>query len=204
MRRTVHCAAPRSGQPPCPVNELRAGFISHAAVRATLLFLVALSLPSGLPLRAAGHDHDAAPAGPQVQTTFRVYGDAGFKYDSRPPVGVVKGSFLVGALDFFASAQIEDHVRVLAETGVEYEPATNEAGIDLERLYGSYTLDDRLYLKIGREHSAVSRWDRRYHHGKLFWPSLTKPFLARFEDQGGPLPIHHVGLEIGGRAESKI
>jgi hypothetical protein len=139
---------------------------------------------------------------PEIHTTFRLFGDAGFSYESRPPAGGVHSSFAVGSIDFFASAQIEERVRVLAEAVVEFESTTNEARLDLERLWGSYTLNDHLYFKLGRERSPLSRWGRRYHHGHLFWPSVTKPFLARFEDEGGLLPIYQVGLEIGGRAQT--
>src|SRR5262249_14008682 len=77
--------------------------------------------------------------------------------------------------------------------------ADSDVGVDLERLWGAWTLGDELYLKIGREHSPQSRWDRRYHHGKWLWTSATQPFLARFEDDGGPVQVHQVGLEAGGR-----
>src|SRR5262249_153188 len=139
----------------------------------SFLLGMALVVPLGtpaVPARAAeggtAHGHDEATAGPEIHATFRIYGDAGFAYESRPAAGDVRGTFLLGALDFFATAQIEDRVRVLAETGVEYDPATNEAEIDLERLWGSYAWGDPLYFKLGREHSELSRCGRTYHHGK--------------------------------------
>ena len=148
------------------------------------------------------YDGLVARMGP-VTATFRFFGDVGAAYDSGIEDGA-KTSFLAGSFDFFTSARLGDHLQILSEVVAEFEPDTNEVGFELERLWGQYTWSDYFYAKLGREHSMVNYWNRRYHHGRVYWPAVTQPFLARFEDQGGPLPIHAAGLELGGRARTGI
>jgi hypothetical protein len=132
-----------------------------------------------------------------VRAAFQVFGDAGVGY-AEPAPEDVHTSFVVGSLDAFVTANIGDRFQALTELVFEGDSTDNEFGLDLERLWGSWTVDDWLYLKLGREHSPTSHWNRRYHHGRWLWTSATQPFLARFEDDGGILPVHQVGIEAGG------
>ena len=51
---------------------------------------------------AAAADEDTQDGStPRIQTTFRLFGDVGASYESRPPIGVEHGSFAVGSIDFF-------------------------------------------------------------------------------------------------------
>ena len=141
---------------------------------------------------------------PNVRASFQLFGDAGFIYADPPEADVDKATFVLGSLDLFTTAQLGDHFQVLSEIVTEGGTDSNEISFEQERLWGSWTLSDALYVKLGREHSPVSYWDRRYHHGRWLWTSATQPFLARFEDDGGPLPIHQVGVEAGGKVDVGI
>lgn len=133
-----------------------------------------------------------------VTASFQFFGDVGAAYDSRADSSGSRTSFLAGSFDFFSAVRLNDHLQTLAEVVAEFDDDTNEIGFELERLWGQWSRNDAFYLKAGREHGPVSRWNRRYHHGRIFWPAATQPFLARFEDQGGVLPIHYAGVEVGG------
>ena len=50
-----------------------------------------------------------------------------------------------------------------------------------------------------RVHTALGYWNLTYHHGLLLQPTIRRPEALRFEDNGGILPIHNVGLAGGGR-----
>lgn len=140
----------------------------------------------------------------QVRASFQIFGDAGFYYADPPEPDTDETSFALGALDLFTTAQLGDHFQVLSEIVAEGDSSNNEIDFELERLWGSWVANDALYVKLGREHSPVSYWNRHYHHGRYLWTSATQPFLARFEDDGGPLPLHQVGLEIGGKLDAGI
>jgi hypothetical protein len=140
-----------------------------------------------------------------VTASFRFFGDVGASYDSSIDESQgSKSNFLAGTFDFFTSARLGDHLQMLSEIVAEFDPDTNEVGFELERLWGQYTFSDAFYAKLGREHAPVNHWNRRYHHGRIYWPAVTQPFLARFEDQGGPLPIHASGIELGGTVRTGI
>jgi len=142
--------------------------------------------------------HGPLPTLADVRGSFQVYGNGDYEYRSPAAPGVAKQSFALGALDVFAAGQVGEHFRAATEVVLEGDSVDNEFGIDVERLWGAWTFGDWLELKFGREHSPQSRWNRRYHHGRWMWTSATQPFLARFEDDGGPLAVHQVGLEANG------
>lgn len=52
---------------------------------------------------------------------------------------------------------------------------------------------------VGRFHSAVGYHNTAYHHSTWLQTTTGRPFLFQFEDQGGILPIHNVGLTASGR-----
>lgn len=139
-----------------------------------------------------------------VHASFQFFGDVGGRYQSDALPSSAHSSFAVGSIDVFTSVQLSDHFQVLSEMVAEFDPATNEVGFEVERLWGLWARSGRFYFKAGREHSPVSRWNRRFHHGKIFWLSATQPFAARFEDAGGPLPIHQTGFEAGGRIRTAL
>jgi hypothetical protein len=131
-----------------------------------------------------------------IRASFQIFGDAGFGYANPSEEGSASASFASGSLDLFSTAQIGEHFQALSEVVFEED---SEFGVELERLWGAWTFNDALYLKLGRERSPATRWSRRYHHGRWLWTSATQPFVARFQDDGGPLQIHQIGLEAGGR-----
>lgn len=196
---------------------------SSRADRGVLLRLLCVALLFALPARVvtAREDEDPNSTGESesadsqpfeglvahmgsVTASFRFFGDVGAAYDSmRDEMEGAKANFLAGTFDFFSSVRFGDHFQVLSEIVAEFEEEDNEVGFEMERLWGQWSKSDAFYLKLGREHAPVSRWNNLYHHGRIFWPALTQPFLARFEDQGGPLPIHSSGLMMGGTVRTR-
>lgn len=135
-----------------------------------------------------------------VRATFQLFGDAGFGYSDPRPAGFSNSSFTIGAIDAFLTAQMGNHLQVLSES-VLTSSTSKEATFAQERLWGAWTFDDRLYAKIGLEHSPISRWSRRYHHGRWLEPTISRPLMADFEGSAdGFVPLHNSGLELGGRA----
>jgi len=156
------------------------------------------------PPPAAPHEHDhmgpaLSAALADVRGSFQVFGNGDFVYRSAAPARTGNTSFVLGALDLFATGQVGEHFQAATEVVLEGDSDENEFGAEVERLWGSWTFGDWLAVKVGREHSPQSRWNRRFHHGRWMWTSATQPFLARFEDDGGPLAVHQVGIEANGR-----
>lgn len=140
----------------------------------------------------------------EVTATFNIFGDVGFAYDN-PEVGAGdEGGFFLGSVALFANVQLGDRFRVLSESVLAQRGASSAISIDQERLWAMWTVNDLLYVKLGTEHSPVSRWNQLYHHGHWLETSISRPYLARFEGGGGVLAMHTTGVELGGRVQPAV
>jgi len=108
------------------------------------------------------------------------------------------GAFALGQFDLFMTQPLEDRLEVLAELVVESEKS-GESFIDLERLQISYHFSDTLQLHAGRFHNILGYWNTAYHHAALFHTTIERPEFLEFEDDGGILPVHLVGVWLSGK-----
>jgi len=106
-------------------------------------------------------------------------------------------SFTVGQLALFVSALISERISVVAE--MVMESAVNTRVVtDLERLLLTYRLDDHFQISAGRYHTAIGFYNATFHHGAYFDTVIGRPRVYLFEDEGGVLPVHDVGLSVRG------
>ncbi len=56
----------------------------------------------------------------------------------------------------------------------------------------------------GRGHTALGYWNQRFHHGTFLQTTIERPTLFSFEDDGGILPIHFVGIQATGNIDLPI
>ncbi len=127
--------------------------------------------------------------------------DVGWARHSGPnPQGTANGHRL-GVLDLYLTPQLGGGVRSLIELAFEYgEDGT--LAIDAERLQIGYEVSDNMVLWAGRFHTPYGYWNTAFHHGAQIQTSITRPKLIAFEDQGGILPSHSVGLWATGKLAS--
>lgn len=108
-----------------------------------------------------------------------------------------KSGFALGTLDLYLTPQFGDRVKSIIELAFEY---TDEGALatDLERLQFGYTFSDSLTLWAGRFHTPYGYWNTAFHHGPQIQTSVIRPRFTDFEDKGGILPSHAVGLLASG------
>jgi len=99
----------------------------------------------------------------------------------------------VGALDFYMTPKFGDRVISLVELNFEVSDE-GAVGVDLERLQVGYIVNDQLTLWAGRFHTPYGYWNTAFHHGAQLQTSVLRPRFLDFEDRGGILPAHSVGL----------
>jgi len=75
----------------------------------------------------------------------------------------------------------------------------NEFGVDIERVEVAYIFADWFRVRAGRFHTAIGYYNDAYHHGRYFQTTVDRPEMVRFEDEGGLIPAHSVGLHVDGR-----
>jgi hypothetical protein len=67
---------------------------------------------------------------------------------------------------------------------------------DLERLQFGYDFSTDSTIWLGRFHRPISVWNHQFHHGAYLQPSISRPAIENWEDQGGVLPGHVTGVLI--------
>jgi hypothetical protein len=108
--------------------------------------------------------------------------------------------FYGGTLDLYLTPQFGDRVRSLAEIAFEYD-SNGEGTVDTERLQLGYTVSDSLTVWMGRFHTPFGVWNTAFHHGANLQTSIYRPRFVEFEDRGGLIPAHSVGLWGTGKHE---
>jgi hypothetical protein len=106
-------------------------------------------------------------------------------------------SFALGQLDLFVTSDVSERFKLLSEIVFEADPQ-NSFGVDVERLLLQYSPNDMFNVSVGRFHTAIGYYNTAYHHSTWLQTSTGRPYLFQFEDNGGILPIHNVGVSASG------
>jgi hypothetical protein len=139
---------------------------------------------------------------------IRGFGDINFHGSNRSGN---TNSFSLGQLNLFVTSDISEKFKFLGEIVFESGPDNvynvpgakrNEFGVDVERYLVQYSYNDYFNLAAGRYHTAIGFYNTAYHHSTWFQTTTGRPLLFEFEDSGGILPIHNVGLSASGRIPS--
>jgi hypothetical protein len=107
-------------------------------------------------------------------------------------------SFSLGQFDFFITSALSEWVSVLSEVVFEFDEDTNDILIDVERIELKYSPSGILNIRLGRMHTPLGYWNQAFHHGAWFQTSASRPVIYLFEDEGGILPVHSVGIQLFG------
>jgi hypothetical protein len=143
----------------------------------------------------------AAPHGEHGEAGIPVHGfaDVGYHHSTLPRDDNRKAGFVLGNLDFFFTPNF-GRVKMLAELNFEVDEGGGLA-TDLERLQLGYTFSDAMTAWMGRFHTPYGYWNTAFHHGAQI-QTVTRPRFLDFEDLGGILPAHSVGIWLNGRVRA--
>src|SRR4051812_8110759 len=160
-----------------------------AAAALFALMFTSVASPSAAQSTGDGHDMTEHMAGLGA-LGVRAFANVNFRslQDTGQP-----NTFTLGQLDLFLSSRLSDTVSVVGELVTEADDA-NTISADIERLLLQYRPNDYFSIAAGRYHTAIGYYNAAYHHGLWFQTAIDRPFIYRFEDEGGLLPVHGVGL----------
>ncbi len=136
----------------------------------------------------------------QAQLAINTYGDIGYQVDRTTDAmnaSTTTNAFSAPRLELFLS-ETQGRLSFLAETMFEVGDA-NSFGVDIERVEVAYLFSEYLRLRGGRFHTAIGYYNDAYHHGRYFQTTVDRPEMVRFEDEGGIIPAHSVGIHADGR-----
>ena len=133
-------------------------------------------------------------AQPASALVIRAFGAVEWDGSQRPET---PNSFTIGQLSLFVNAPVSERVNFVAE--LVMEGSTNTRVVtDVERLLVTFRFDDHLQLAAGRYHTGIGFYNAAFHHGAYFDTVIGRPRVYAFEDEGGVLPVHDVGLTARG------
>ena len=143
-----------------------------------------------------------------VNNAGKSQGDRGIPVHGFADVGFGKASvgagenrangFAIGTLSFYLTPQFTDRTKALIELAFEGDSAAGVIATDLERLQFGYSVNDAATLWLGRFHTPFGFWNTAYHHGAQIQTSVLRPRFIDFEDKGGIVPAHMVGVLASG------
>jgi hypothetical protein len=139
----------------------------------------------------AQHDHDSSLV-EGLEVHFAGDVDASRTTGSAQPA-----AFALGPVDTLARARLVQHASALAEVVLE-DDGSGHYGFDVERLEVSWEPKRWFRITGGRFHTALGWWNTAHHHSHWMSTTVDAPLLMRYEDDGGPLPMHTVGLQVNG------
>jgi hypothetical protein len=148
---------------------------------------------AGNPAASALAKMGAEPEGAFVPTfKFKVYSDLNFVLaEGEDP------AFKLGGVDFFLTGDISEDFSALSENVLEI--LGDEGTVfDLERIYLEWHPKRWFKLRFGRDHLMLGRYMQTYHHALFFQLAAARPYMLAFEDEGGLLPAHQIGIEALG------
>jgi hypothetical protein len=158
--------------------------------------------PDSAPSEAEAPDHMMSiPNGPilHIRGFFDFNFDKGLAAENlQYPVGTTPNTtFRAGEFDLFMTSQLSDKLSFLAELvfGVDQ---TNKFDADIERFELTYRPTKYFEISAGRFHTDIGYYNTAFHHGTWFSTATGRPFMYYWEDSGGLLPVHEVGVTTTG------
>lgn len=152
------------------------------------------ALQNEIPRMANGMHHSSGSDG----LPLHGFMDVGFLLNTRGYPKANKTGFYVGTLSLYLSPHFGDNVKGIVEPLFEVTPQGNWE-TDVERLQIGYTFNDAATVWAGRFHTPYGYWNTAFHHGAQMQTSVFRPRFLDFEDKGGILPAHTIGLLSTGK-----
>ncbi len=123
------------------------------------------------------------------RTILFLYGDVRIEYMSGKEIP----DFKIGDTDILGIMTKNDF-EILMEIFIE-QP---DNFVDFERLYIRWQKYGLFRITLGKFHPALGYASTKWHHGLHLMTIPDRPQIINFEDEGGPLLSHGVGIKLDG------
>ena len=128
---------------------------------------------------------------------LNLYGDVDGELRTAGSRADTADGFSAARLDLFSTSTV-GRWSFLAETMFEAGDE-NTFDLDVERVEIGYLVCDWLRVRAGRFHTAIGYYNDAFHHGAFFMVPVGRPTMVEFEDGGGLIPAHNIGVHADGR-----
>jgi hypothetical protein len=142
------------------------------------------------------------PTPPDNASRFNFHGYADVDFQRNVDGDTKK--FDLGEIDLFGTERLSPHWTALMELVFETDDQQLVASVpvNVERLLLQYRGNDFFNVDIGSYRTAVGYYSTAYLRGAWLQTAISRPKMFTFEDQGGFLPLHAVGMSVNGRIPS--
>jgi hypothetical protein len=152
---------------------------------------------------AVGQAQPDASTQPENASRFNFHGYADVDFQ-RNVDGTQTKKFDLGEIDLFGTERLSPHLTALMELVFETDDQQLVASVpvNVERLLLQYRGNDFFNADIGSYRTDIGYYSTAYLRGAWLQTAISRPRMFTFEDQGGFLPLHAVGVSINGRIPS--
>lgn len=132
------------------------------------------------------------------KTEFKGFGHVEYSLDFVNPQKP-DSYFILGEHDLFVQSKITKRFSYLGEFVIRYNAASATKFLpSIERTLVKYAYHNNHSVIFGKIHTPLNYWNDTYHHGRVFFPVISRPFaFSHF------VPLHTLGLQIQGQNISK-
>lgn len=102
--------------------------------------------------------------------------------------------FTMGEHALFVRAQQSDRFSFLAEATVRFDGPSGGYRASVERALMRVQYAPKHAVIVGKVHSPVNYWNDAFHHGRIFFPTIDRPFAFSHL-----VPLHTLGVQAQGR-----
>ena len=147
------------------------------------------------------HTIEIPGGGPTLQVRGFMDLNYGVGSDANPLIYTLNSprhsGFQAGEFTLMMSSQLSEKFSFVTEATVAADSA-NVFAVDLDRYLLSYRASKYFEAGVGGYHTAIGYYSTAYHHAAWFQTATGRPFMYFFEDTGGLLPVHNVGVTFTG------
>jgi hypothetical protein len=106
-----------------------------------------------------------------------------------------KGYFLIGEHDFFIQSKLTKRISFLGEYVIRFNSSSSTRFLpSIERSFVKYAFNSQNSVMLGKIHTPVNYWNDVYHHGRVFFPVIDRPYSFN-----SIVPLHTTGLQFQGQ-----
>ena len=102
--------------------------------------------------------------------------------------------FSLGEHDFFITSNLSNRISFLGEYVIRFNQATSYFRPSIERSFMRFNYTNNHNIIAGKIHTPVNYWNDVYHHGRVFFPVIDRPFSFSYM-----VPLHTLGIQMQGQ-----
>lgn len=135
--------------------------------------------------------------GQEKTTQFNGFGHVEYTLNNQ---NQTNSFFTLGEHDFFVNSKLSKRISFLGEYVIRYNGASATSFLpSIERSLVKFNIAKSHNIIVGKIHTPLNYWNDVYHHGRLFFPTVDRPFAFSYL-----IPLHTFGVQFQGQNIGKL